>query len=86
VQNHPNPFNPSAIISYQLPVSNQFTLKVYDVIGSEVAALVNTGNPAGSYRVDFSAANLPSGVYLYKLQAGSFVETKKMIFAVIIIL
>ena len=78
-QNYPNPFNPTTKISYQIPKSSYVTLKVYDVLGNEIATLVNEVKPAGSYGVEFNAANLPSGVYLYRLQAGSFVQTKNMI-------
>jgi|WetSurMetagenome_2_1015567.scaffolds.fasta_scaffold16044_1 photosystem II stability/assembly factor-like uncharacterized protein len=78
-QNFPNPFNPSTIISYQLPVSGDVTLKVYDVLGNEVATLVNEEKPAGSYEVKFDATGLSSGIYFYKLQVGSLVETKKML-------
>jgi N-acetylneuraminic acid mutarotase len=79
MQNYPNPFNPSTKISWQLPVGSQATLKVYDMLGREVATLVNVNKPAGKYEVEFSAAGLPSGIYFYRLQSGSFVETKKMI-------
>ncbi|MFN3695315.1 MAG: T9SS type A sorting domain-containing protein [Ignavibacterium sp.] len=78
-QNYPNPFNPNTKISWQSPVGSHQTLKVYDVLGNEVATLVNEERPAGSYEVDFNAAGLSSGIYFYRLQAGSFVETKKMI-------
>lgn len=78
-QNYPNPFNPSTVISYQLPVISDVTIKVYDVLGNEVATLVNEYKPAGSYEVDFNATGLSSGIYFYKLQTGSFVETKKML-------
>ncbi|MCU0342457.1 MAG: family 10 glycosylhydrolase [Ignavibacterium sp.] len=78
-QNYPNPFNPSTRISWQSPVGSHQTLKVYDVLGNEVAALVDEYKPAGSYEIEFNGSNLASGIYLYKLQAGSFVETKKMI-------
>ena len=78
-QNYPNPFNPSTRISYQLPVSGNVTLKVYDLLGREVATLVNEEKPAGSYEVSFDASQLSSGVYLYRLSSGSFIETKKMI-------
>jgi photosystem II stability/assembly factor-like uncharacterized protein len=78
-QNYPNPFNPSTVINYQLPVSGDVTLKVYDVLGNEIATLVNEEKPAGSYEVEFNASELSSGIYFYKLQAGDFVETKKMI-------
>jgi hypothetical protein len=78
-QNYPNPFNPVTIIKYQIPELNFVTLKIYDVLGSEVTTLVNEEKPVGSYELEFNATDLPSGVYLYKLQAGSFVETKKMI-------
>jgi CubicO group peptidase (beta-lactamase class C family) len=78
-QNYPNPFNPSTTISFSIPISEFVTLKVYDVLGNEVTILVDEYKPTGSYEVDFNAINLPSGVYLYKLQAGNFVETKKLI-------
>ncbi len=83
-QNYPNPFNPSTKISYTIPSNvksemSNVVLKIYDVIGNEVATLVNEQKPAGNYEVNFSAAQLSSGIYFYKLQAGSLVETKKMI-------
>lgn len=78
-QNYPNPFNPSTTIKFQIPNASFVTLKVYDVLGNEVATLFNEEKPAGNYEVDFDAKGLSSGIYFYKLQAGSFVETKKMI-------
>lgn len=82
-QNYPNPFNPSTIISYQLPVSSKVVLKIYDMLGREIETLVNKEQPAGKYSVSFNSASkgnsLASGVYLYRLQAGSSVETKKMV-------
>ena len=78
-QNYPNPFNPVTIINYQLTNRSFVSLKVYDVLGNEVASLVNEEKPAGSYSVKFDASRLSSGVYFYKLNAGSFVQTKKMI-------
>jgi hypothetical protein len=78
-QNYPNPFNPSTKISWQSSVGSHQTLKVYDVLGNLIATLVDEYKTAGSYEVDFDANKLSSGVYFYKLQAGSFVETKKMI-------
>ena len=77
-QNYPNPFNPSTVISYQLPVSGLVNLKVYDVLGNEVITLVNEEKPVGSYDIEFNASHLGSGVYFYRLQAGSFVQTRKM--------
>jgi len=78
-QNYPNPFNPSTTISWQSPIGSHQTLKIYDVLGNEVATLVNEYREAGRYEVTFDATQLASGIYLYKLQAGSFIETKKMI-------
>lgn len=77
-QNYPNPFNPSTVISYELPVRNHVTLKVYDVLGREVATLVNLEQNAGSHSVAFNAGRLPSGVYFYRLSAGRFTAEKKM--------
>jgi len=78
-QNFPNPFNPSTTIRYGLTQQMLVTLKIYNILGQEVAALVNEEKPAGSYEVNFNASRLSSGVYFYRLQAGSFIETKKMI-------
>jgi hypothetical protein len=82
-QNYPNPFNPSTKISWQSPVGSWQTLKVYDILGNEVATLVDEYRNAGSYEVEFNSAssikNLASGIYFYRLQAGDYVETKKMI-------
>jgi len=80
-QNYPNPFNPSTSIQYAISSTQFVTLKVYDLLGREVATLVNEEKTAGSYNVEFRMQNLElsSGIYFYKLQAGDFVETKKMI-------
>ena len=78
-QNYPNPFNPSTTIQFQIPNSSFVNLKIYDILGNEVAALLNEEKPAGIYEVEFNASGLASGIYFYKLQAGNFVETKKMI-------
>jgi hypothetical protein len=78
-QNYPNPFNPATIIRYQLPESSKVTLKIYDILGNEVITLLNEDKEAGIYEVIFNASNYSSGVYFYRIQAGSFVETKKMV-------
>jgi hypothetical protein len=78
-QNYPNPFNPSTKIIWQSPVAGHQTLTVYDVLGNEIVKLVDEFKPAGSYEIDFNASKLSSGVYFYQIQAGTFVETKKMI-------
>lgn len=78
-QNYPNPFNPNTKISWQSPVGSWQTLKVYDVLGNEVATPVDEYKPAGKYEVNFDASKLSSGVYFYQLWAGSFIETKKMV-------
>ena len=84
-QNYPNPFNPTTKIRFTIPVTlsgvegSLVTLKFYDVLGNEVATLVNEEKPAGSYEVEFDGRKLSSGIYFYRLQAGSFAETKKMV-------
>ena len=78
-QNYPNPFNPITKISWQSPVSSWQTLIVYDVLGNEVQTLVNEVRSAGNYELEYNASGLSSGFYFYKLTAGSFAETKKML-------
>jgi hypothetical protein len=78
-QNYPNPFNPSTKISWQSPIGSHQTLKIYDMLGNEVATLVDEYLEAGNYEVEFSADGLTSGIYFYKLTSGNFSETKKMI-------
>jgi len=77
-QNYPNPFNPTTGIKYAVSSMQFVTLKIYDILGNEVAILVNEEKPSGVYEVEFDAKNLSSGVYFYQLKSGSFVETKKM--------
>lgn len=78
-QNYPNPFNPSTKISWQAPIGGWQTLKVYDILGNEVVKLVDEYRNAGRYEVNFDASKLSSGIYFYRLQTGSFIETKKML-------
>jgi hypothetical protein len=78
-QNYPNPFNPATTISWQLPVSSHVSLKVYDILGKEVASLVNENREAGYYEVSFDASALTTGVYIYRLTAGNYISTKKML-------
>lgn len=78
-QNYPNPFNPTTTISFQLPESGYTTLKVYNNLGEEVEELENSFKNSGNYSISFDASNLPSGVYFYKLQSGSFTQVNKMI-------
>jgi hypothetical protein len=78
-QNYPNPFNPSTTIRYGLPRASQVTLTVYNALGQQVARLVNEQQPAGYHDAVFNANELASGVYFYKLQAGDFVQTKKLL-------
>jgi 5-hydroxyisourate hydrolase-like protein (transthyretin family) len=77
-QNYPNPFNPTTTIQYQLPQDSKVILKVYDILGSEVAALVNEEQEAGYKEVKFDAINFASGIYVYRLQAGDYISSKKM--------
>ncbi|MDI6803782.1 MAG: fibronectin type III domain-containing protein [Bacteroidota bacterium] len=79
MQNYPNPFNPLTIVNYQLPIDNYVTLKVYDILGKEVAIVVDKFQETGSYSVEFDAKNLSGGMYYYKLQAGTYSEIRKMI-------
>jgi len=78
-QNYPNPFNPSTTIRYAIPEASFASIKVYDVLGNEVVTLVNEEKSVGSYEVNFNSNGLSSGIYFYTINAGSFVETKKMI-------
>jgi hypothetical protein len=78
-QNYPNPFNPSTTIAFSVPVQSLVTLKVYNIIGQEVASLVNGPMAAGSYSVTFDARSLSSGTYFYRISSGSFVQTRKMV-------
>ncbi|MAT58266.1 MAG: hypothetical protein CMF23_09870 [Ignavibacteriae bacterium] len=79
-QNYPNPFNPTTSIEYSVPSNEYVSLKVYDILGNEIASLVNEQKSAGNYSVNFNAGSLTSGMYLYKLQAGNFTSVKKMLF------
>ena len=78
-QNYPNPFNPSTKINYSVPEYGLVTIKVYDLLGNEVAPLVNEEKNAGNYEIEFNGYGLPSGVYFYKIFAGNFSETKKLV-------
>ena len=78
-QNYPNPFNPITTIKYSIRERGFVSLKIYNVLGKEIKTLVNEEKPSGNYEINFNAENLSSGIYFYKLQAGSFVKTKKMI-------
>ena len=78
-QNYPNPFNPSTVISYQIPVNSYVSLKVFDLVGNEVAVLVNEMQNSGTYSVTFDAGKLSSGVYFYELRAGSYRAVKKLL-------
>jgi hypothetical protein len=76
-QNFPNPFNPTTTIRFAIPQNEHVTLKVYDLLGREVATLVNEARSAGNHEAFFDASNLASGVYIYRLTAGNFIATKK---------
>ena len=78
-QNYPNPFNPATVIKYGVPERCMVLIKIYDVLGNEILTLVNGEMEAGWYETNFSAARFSSGVYIYRMQAGSYQNTKKMI-------
>jgi hypothetical protein len=77
-QNYPNPFNPSTTIVYALPKEDMVTLRIYNILGQVVKTLVNQNQAAGTYKVDFNAKDLSSGIYFYNIQAGNFNQVKKM--------
>jgi hypothetical protein len=79
MQNYPNPFNPTTNITFALPTAGNVELKIYDITGKEVASLVNTYVNAGTHSVTFDAASYASGIYIYKITAGTFVDSKKMV-------
>jgi hypothetical protein len=78
-QNYPNPFNPSTIISFAVPKTSNVKLTVYDILGNEISVLIDEELSPGRYSADFDAVNVSSGVYFYRISAGDFIETKKMI-------
>jgi hypothetical protein len=78
-QNYPNPFNPITKIKYSIPQSSKVLFKIFDVLGNQIATLVNEEKLAGVYELNWNASDLPSGVYFYRLHAGSFLHTSKMI-------
>jgi hypothetical protein len=78
-QNYPNPFNSKTVISYEIPKESNVTIKVFDELGREVEMLVKEKKPAGNYELNIDGSNLSSGVYLYRIQAGDYVDVKKMI-------
>jgi hypothetical protein len=78
-QNYPNPFNPSTKIKYSIPQTSNVVIKIFDILGNEIETLVKEEKPVGSYEIDFDASSLSSGIYFYRLQAGDFIETKKMV-------
>ena len=78
-QNYPNPFNPTTTITYSISEQANISLKIFDVLGKEVKVLLNERKPKGSYRIEFDASTLPSGIYFYRLQSGNYLETKKLV-------
>ena len=78
-QNYPNPFNPTTTIDYQIPNSGLVILKVYDLLGKEVATVVNEIKNVGKHTVTFNASSLPSGTYFYRIEVGDYMDVKKMI-------
>lgn len=79
LQNYPNPFNPVTTIRFQLPEESKVLLKIYDILGAELVELVNDQKEAGIYEVELNDTSLPSGTYIYRINADQFVDTKKML-------
>jgi hypothetical protein len=79
LQNFPNPFNPSTKIKYDLPKAGKVKIEIFNLLGQKVATLLNEQMPAGSHEIEFTAKDLPSGIYLYRIEAGSYIDTKKML-------
>ena len=79
MQNYPNPFNPTTVINYSVPKAGLVTINVYDILGREIKQLVNEQKNAGTYNIEFNASKLATGVYFYRMQSGSFAETKKLL-------
>ena len=80
MQNYPNPFNPSTVIQYGLPERNHVKLEIFNVLGQRVAILIDNELEAGYHEITFDATHLPSGVYIYRLQASDYVETRRMLY------
>ena len=78
-QNYPNPFNPSTVIRYTIPETGFVKLKILNILGQEIRTLVNATQTAGEYKITFNAQNLSAGVYFYRLETGTFTQTKKLI-------
>jgi hypothetical protein len=78
-QNYPNPFNPTTTIRFDVPNSSQITLKVYDILGKEIATLVDEKKEPGSYQVQFGRGNISSGIYIYQMHSNNYVQTRKMV-------
>jgi len=78
-QNYPNPFNPATVIKYQVPKASNVKISIFDILGKEVATLINGKVEAGYHQVEFNGSNFASGLYLYKIEADGFTDVKKMI-------
>jgi flagellar hook assembly protein FlgD len=78
-QNYPNPFNPSTKITYSIPEASLVTIKIYDITGNDLETLINEEKVVGAYEITWDGSNYPSGIYFYKIEAGNFVETKKLV-------
>jgi hypothetical protein len=79
LQNYPNPFNPTTVIAFSLPITHHASLKVFDLLGREVAVLVDEEKPAGMHSAKWDASGFNSGVYFYRLAAGSFSESRRLL-------
>ena len=78
--NYPNPFNPKTVIKYEIPIPSKVTISIFNLLGQKIETLINEEKQPGTYQVEWKPKNLPSGIYIYQLKSGNFVQAKKMLY------